>query len=65
MNQVKDKMKLEAADQDALKAGAKTCCLKFTEFVDKFTELIFCKWKGIMFIQYSVRFDYYMYLGLV
>ena len=43
MSQIKEKMKLGDADKEALKTGAKTCCYKFSNFVDKFTELIFCK----------------------
>ena len=40
---MKEKIKLGDEDKEALKDGAKTCCYKFTAFVDKFTELIFRK----------------------
>ena len=53
---MKDKIKLGDEDKEALKAGAKTFCYKFTTFIDKFTELIFCKLVILMIslLQYAV-----------
>ena len=52
VNTMKDKMKLGIEDKEALKAGVKTCWSKFTNFVDKFTELIFSKF--FLFIFYLI-----------
>ena len=32
---------MSVEDKEALKAGAGACCVKFTNFVDKFSEMIF------------------------